>query len=75
MCYLLNCSIYFTVKKLNYLNEKCCDFLNLILYLCTYEGLSKSSFLFLIQRNVRILSKFYDVHIEVKYVSSNFDAV
>ena len=37
----------------------------------TYEGWSKSSFLFLIQRNVRILSKFCDVHIEIKYISSN----
>ena len=31
----------------------------------------KSLFLFLIQRKVRILSKFCDVHIEIKYISSN----
>ena len=37
-----------------------------------YEGLSKSSFLFLIQRKVRILSKFCDVHIEIKYISANW---
>ena len=36
-----------------------------------YEGWSKSLFLFLIQRKVRILSKFCDVHIEIKYISSN----
>ena len=37
-----------------------------------YEGWSKSSFLFLIQRKVRILSKFCDVHIEIKCISSNW---
>ena len=37
-----------------------------------YEGWSKSSFLFLIQRKVRILSKFCDVYIEIKYSSSNW---
>ena len=38
----------------------------------TYEGSSKSSFLFMIQRKVRILSKFCDVHIELKYIRSNW---
>ena len=38
----------------------------------SYEGWSKSSFLFLIQRKVRVLSKFFDVHIELKYVSSHW---
>ena len=38
----------------------------------TYEGWSKSSFLFLIHRKVQILSKFCDVHIEIKYISSNW---
>ena len=37
-----------------------------------YEGWSKSSFLFMIQRKIRILSKFCDVHIEIKYISSNW---
>ena len=37
-----------------------------------YEGWSKSSFLFLIQRKVRILSKFCDVHIKIKYIISNW---
>ena len=37
-----------------------------------YEGWSKSSFLFLIQRKVWILSKFCDVHIEIKYISSKW---
>ena len=38
----------------------------------TYEGWSISSFLFMIQRKIRILSKFCDVHIEIKYISSNW---
>ena len=29
-------------------------------------------FFFLVQRIVRILSKFCDVHIEIKYISSNW---
>ena len=37
-----------------------------------YEGWSKSSFLFLIQKKVQILSKFCDIHIEIKYISSNW---
>ena len=37
-----------------------------------YEGWSKSSFLFMIQRKVWILSKFCDFHIEIKYISSNW---
>ena len=37
-----------------------------------YEGWSKSLFLFLIQRKVRILSKFCDVYIEIKYITSNW---
>ena len=36
------------------------------------EGWSKSSFLFLIQRKGRILSKFYDVHNEIRYISTNW---
>ena len=42
------------------------------LYYQMYEGWSKSSFLCLIQRRVRILSKFCDVHSEIKYISSNW---
>ena len=37
-----------------------------------YEGWSKSLFLFLIQKKIQILSKFCDVHIEIKYISSNW---
>ena len=37
-----------------------------------YKGWSKSLFLFLIQRKVRILSKFCDVHIEIKYIRSKW---
>ena len=37
-----------------------------------HEGGSKSSFLFVIQRKVRILSKFCDVHIEIKYINANW---
>ena len=45
---------------------------NVYRYTEKYEGWSKSSFLFLIQRKVRIVSKFCDVHIEIKYISSNW---
>ena len=38
----------------------------------TYEGWSKSSFLFLIQTKVRILGESCDFHIEIKYISSNW---
>ena len=49
------------------------DGLTTDVYLCyMYEGWSKSSFLFLIQRKVRILSKFCDVHIEITCISSNW---
>ena len=43
-----------------------------VFFYFNYEGWSKSLFLFLIQRNVQILSKFCDVHIEIKYISSNW---
>ena len=38
----------------------------------TNEGWSKNLFLFLIQTKVCILSEFCDVHIEIKYISSNW---
>ena len=38
----------------------------------TYEGWSKSLFLFLIQRKVWIISKLCDVHIEIRYISSDW---
>ena len=36
------------------------------------RGVIEKLFLFLIQRKVRILSKFCDVYIEIKYISSNW---
>ena len=43
---------------------------NFVLYLLSYEGWSKSSFLFLMQRTIRILIKFCDVRIKIKHISS-----
>ena len=39
---------------------------------CMYEGWSKCSFLFLIQTKIRILSKLCDIHIDIRYISSNW---
>ena len=45
----------------------------IVIVICyVYESWSKSLFLFLIQRKVRILSKFCDVNIEIEYISSNW---
>ena len=43
-----------------------------VLSLKLFEGRSKSLFLFLVQRKVLILSKFGDVYIEIKCISSNW---
>ena len=42
------------------------------IWIYIYEGWSKSSFLFLIQTKLRILSQFCDVHIEIKFICSKW---
>ena len=39
---------------------------------CMYVGWSKCSFLFLIQTKIRILSKLCAIHIDIRYISSNW---
>ena len=45
---------------------------NLIIFMICTRGDRKVCFLFLIQTKVRILSKLCNIHIDIKYISSNW---